>query len=56
MENEETVCTGNDIEMKTEGGEIGFITAMIADSLILKERLASYRVIIVLTVFIFRTV
>ena len=38
MENEETVCTGNEIEMKTIGGEIAFITAMILDSLILKER------------------
>jgi hypothetical protein len=42
MENEETVCTGNDVEMKTIGGEIGFITAMIADSLILQESILWY--------------
>jgi hypothetical protein len=42
MENEETVCSGNEIEMKTVGGEVAFITSMILDSLILKERSVSY--------------
>ncbi len=29
---------GNDQEMRTVGGELAFITAMILDSLILRER------------------
>jgi hypothetical protein len=37
MANEETVCTGNDIEMKTIGGEVGFILSVVLDSLILRE-------------------
>lgn len=36
--NEETVCSGNTTEMHTQGGEVAFITAIILDSLVLRER------------------
>jgi hypothetical protein len=35
---ERTVCTGSISEMRTTGGEVAFICAMIADSLYLRER------------------
>jgi hypothetical protein len=34
--NEKTVCTGTSNEIRTAGGEVAFITSIIADSLILK--------------------
>jgi hypothetical protein len=32
------VCTGSTNEMRTTGGEVAFICAMIADSLYLRDR------------------
>jgi 23S rRNA A1618 N6-methylase RlmF len=42
QENEETVCAGTDLEMKTFGGEVAFIASMIVDSLILRESVLWY--------------
>jgi 23S rRNA A1618 N6-methylase RlmF len=44
QENEHSHCTGNNVEMKTIGGEVAFITAMIIDSLLLRERYALNRI------------
>ena len=33
-----TVCTGSKSEMRTVGGEVAFVAAIIADSLILRQR------------------
>jgi 23S rRNA (adenine1618-N6)-methyltransferase len=37
-----TACTGSEIEMVTPGGEIAFVSRMIADSLILQDRVQWY--------------
>lgn len=31
------VCTGAEVEMITEGGEVGFVTRIIEESAVLKE-------------------
>lgn len=36
--NEKTVCTGSSNELVTEGGELRFVGQMIADSLVLKDK------------------
>jgi len=41
--NERTVCTGSTSEMRTLGGEVAFISAIIYDSLMLKDRYVAYR-------------
>lgn len=35
---ERTVCTGSTSEMRTVGGEVAFVCAMIADSIQLRDR------------------
>lgn len=45
-ENEETSCSGNSAEMRTNGGEVAFITAMILDSLVLRERYFLCRIVL----------
>jgi hypothetical protein len=35
---ERTVCTGSASEMRTAGGEVAFVCAMIADSIQLRDR------------------
>jgi hypothetical protein len=37
--NDRTACTGNETEMRTVGGEVTFVAAQIADSIVLKDRL-----------------
>lgn len=39
VHNPKSVCTGTSNEMVTEGGEFSFVSKMIDDSLILKDRI-----------------
>lgn len=47
-ENDRSVCKGTVSEMRTFGGEVAFICAMIVDSLQLRER---YSIIVLITFF-----
>ena len=40
--NPRTICTGNENEMMTTGGEVAFVGAIIADSLMYKEKISWY--------------
>jgi len=40
--NDKTACTGDAVEMRTPGGEAAFVTAMVADSLVLRHSVTWY--------------
>lgn len=39
---DKTACTGSAIEMRTVGGEVAFVCAMVADSLVLRGSVTWY--------------
>jgi hypothetical protein len=42
LDNPQTICTGTDLEMRTCGGELAFIGAIVMDSYVLKDKIAWY--------------